>query len=163
MTNLSKFISRFVATLMMFVTLGGAVFATSIVLTPSSVQAQASCPQKNSRLPDFGTNCIKGLSNVDGTQQGIAKLIQDVANFLIFVLAAISVLFIVYGGFLYVTDDGSGTKAGQGKKIVLQALIGLIIAVVSFTLVSLVVNFVTTLQVNSGSSSSSATTGGIQQ
>jgi len=161
MTKISLFISRFIASVMMLVTLGGALTASVLVASPTTVYAQQACGNSlGDRLPNFGTNCVGGLSNVKGDKAGIAALIQSIANFFIFVLAAISVLFIVYGGFLYVTDDGSGTKAGQGKKIVLNALLGLIIAVVSFTLVSLVVNLVSTVNVGSATNGGSPTTGG---
>jgi hypothetical protein len=129
MTKFTSFIFRLIATVAMFTTMAGAFLAFS----PISTYAQPATPQ-------FGNNVIKGFENIDGSQQGITGIITNIANWFIFILAAVAVLFIIYGGFLYVTDDGSGTKAGQGKKIVLQALVGLVIAIVSFTLVTVIVN-----------------------
>ena len=162
MTNLSKFISRFVAVLMMFVTLGGAIFATTLVFSPVSTYAQL-----KGATPDFSDKgCIGGaaLCNIGktDTRTSITKIIVDIATFFIYILGAISVLFIVYGGFLYVTDDGSGTKAEKGKKIVLQALVGLVIALAAFTLVQITLSLVGNLNLGT-SSSSSTTSGGIQQ
>lgn len=160
MTKISLFISRFIASVMMLITLGGALTATILVATPATVYAQQSCGTSNDRLPSFGANCVGGLATVKGDRGGIANIIQTFANFFIFILAAISVLFIVYGGFMYVTDDGSGEKAKKGQKMVLNALIGLVVAVVSFTLVSLVVNLVSTLNVGSAATSGPNQTSG---
>ena len=163
MTNLSKFISRLVAVLMVFVTLGGAVFATTLVFSPVSTYAQL-----KGATPDFSNKgCIGGaaLCNIGksgDTRTAISDIIVNIATFLIYILGAISVLFIVYGGYLYVTDDGSGSKAGQGKKIVLQALVGLIIALAAFTLVQITLSIVGNLNLGA-SNSSSPSSGTIQQ
>jgi hypothetical protein len=161
MTQIKNFLKGFIASAIMIITLSTAVLSTSLVLTSVPANAQTdNCNKVSNKLPDFKNNCIKGLSGIKGDANGIASIIINIANFFIIILGAVSVLFIVYGGFLYVTDDGSGTKAGNGKKIVINALIGLVVALVSFTLVSLVVGFTTTADLSNATSSSSSTTGG---
>jgi hypothetical protein len=54
---------------------------------------------------------------------------------------AIAVVFLVYGGFKFIFDTkGDGSGAEQGKKIIKNALIGLLIAVLAFTIVQLLIN-----------------------
>ncbi len=155
MTNFSKFISRALASFMVLLAFSSVILSTST--------AYAALPTGST--PDFSDKgCVGGqaLCNIGkggDTRASLVKIITDVATFAIYILGAISVLFIIYGGFLYVTDDGSGTKAGQGKKIVIQALIGLVIAIASFTLVQITLSLVGNLNLGTSGSGSTQSSG----
>ncbi|GAB4143620.1 MAG: hypothetical protein OHK0017_01230 [Patescibacteria group bacterium] len=122
----------------------------SLVFATPLVANAATCTNTGSSkfLPDFGSNCVGGISSVSGSRRGVATLIQTIVNYFIFILAAVCVGFIVYGGYLFVTDNGDGSNAGKGKKIVINAIIGLVVALVSYTIVTLVVNFVSSLDIS---------------
>lgn len=111
--------------------------------------AQEQCQVYNPRLPNFGPNCIPLIKQIQGNPNGLSGIIIQIANIAIFVVAAIAVLMIVYAGFLFVIDGGSGERAGKGKKIVVNAIIGVIIAIASYTIVSLVSGLVTNLDISS--------------
>lgn len=64
----------------------------------------------------------------------LVETISNIANTLVLIVAAISVIFIVYGAFLWMTK---GQKEGQA--MVTNAVIGLIIAVIAFFIVQLAV------------------------
>ena len=85
---------------------------------------------------------VIGNTQIDGSASGLSNIILTVARFAVFILGAVAVLFLVYGGFLYVTDDGSGAKAKQGGTIFRNAVIGLILAIGSFAVVSVIGNLV---------------------
>lgn len=56
-------------------------------------------------------------------------------------VAIIAVLFLIIGGYYYVTAHGDEGQTEKGKKIVIGAVIGLIIIVASYTIVATILNF----------------------
>lgn len=48
-----------------------------------------------------------------------------------YIAVVLSVLMVIYGGFVYVTAAGSGDKVGEAKTIITDALIGLGVAVLA--------------------------------
>lgn len=53
-----------------------------------------------------------------------------------------AVLFIIIGGFYYMTSAGNEERAGKGKKMLTWAAIGLAVIVLAFTIVTVVSQFV---------------------
>lgn len=74
----------------------------------------------------------------DGMQQFITRIILTVVEDLLQIVAYATVVFIIYGGFLYMTSSGAPDKAARGRKTVLNAAIGLFIAIASIGLVNFV-------------------------
>ncbi|MHB8870896.1 MAG: pilin [Candidatus Doudnabacteria bacterium] len=75
-------------------------------------------------------------------------------NFLLSIIAVFSVLFIVIGGFRYVTSNGNEEAASKGRQTITNAIIGLVIAMLSYTIIRVSVNTFS----NSFDSPSSGTT-----
>jgi hypothetical protein len=95
-------------------------------------------------LPKSETLC-NGTCSVDvknGNKESIVSVIISIAQYATYVIVAVSVLFLVYGGFLYVTDNGSGDSAKKGQKVLVNAIIGLVIAILAYTVVSVIGNIV---------------------
>ncbi|MEK7652077.1 MAG: pilin [Patescibacteria group bacterium] len=61
-------------------------------------------------------------------------------NFLLSIIAVISVLFVVIGGFRYVTSNGNEEAASKGRATITNAIIGLVIAMLSYTIIRVSVN-----------------------
>ena len=77
-------------------------------------------------------------------------------NLLLSVIAVISVLFVVIGGFIYVTSNGNEEAASKGRQTITNAIIGLVIAMLSYTIIRVSVNTFSN-SFNSSASSASAT------
>ena len=77
-------------------------------------------------------------SENNGMQQFITRIILTVVEDLLQIVAYATVAFIIYGGFLYMTSSGAPDKAARGQKTVLNAAIGLFIAIASIGLVNFV-------------------------
>ena len=58
----------------------------------------------------------------------IADLIRLLANAAIFLLGAVSVVYLIYAGFLYITSRGETDTTNQAKRQIAFALIGIIVA-----------------------------------
>ncbi|HID92024.1 TPA: hypothetical protein EYP45_02805 [Candidatus Peregrinibacteria bacterium] len=71
-------------------------------------------------------------------------LIEEIINFLLYVLgflALIAFVYLLYGGFLYITSLGNDDKAEEGKNIVINAIIGFLIIMFSYILMMSILNF----------------------
>lgn len=94
----------------------------------------------------FG-GCVTGTKDVGTGPTGITAVIINVVRFFIFISAGISVAFIVWGGYLMITSGGNADQYGKGLKSFTNAVIGLVVAIVSLTIVTIVANVVAGLTV----------------
>jgi len=88
--------------------------------------------------PDVGLNYAEGtgLSNTQDIRVTIANIIRIILGF----LGIIAVGLIMYAGWLWMTSEGNEEKIEQAKKILQNAIIGLIIILSAFAIVSFVLN-----------------------
>ncbi len=131
-----------------------------ILCLPITSQAQTQCQIYNPNTPNFGPNCIPLFKDFQGSKQGISGALIKIADYAIFILGGLAVLMIVYAGFLFVTDGGSGERSGRGRKIIFNVIIGVIIALASYTIVSFVSGTVSNLDIsnlNGGSTNNNST------
>lgn len=77
-------------------------------------------------------------SNIDDAtsyEGSFRQAVLTIVNFFLLFLGLISVVMVIYGGFLYVTSAG-GDGTEKAKKILLYAAIGIVVILVSFALVN---------------------------
>ena len=89
----------------------------------------------NSILIWFAININVNLPN-QGADESV--LFRNVMTIVTGIIAFISVVAIAYGGFVYMTSGGDPNKIKQGKNTLLYAIIGLIVAISAFAIVSFV-------------------------
>ena len=68
----------------------------------------------------------------------LLNTVFTVTNWIFYILTLLAVLFIIYGGFTYLTSSGDPTKSAKGKGILTYAIIGLAIALLAKFVPSLV-------------------------
>ncbi len=88
----------------------------------------------------FGTG---GLNN----SQSLSDLIVNVVRLLLTFSGVIAILFVIIGGFQYVTSGGNEETAEKGKKTVINAIIGIILIILSYVIINVIAN---TVSSNSG-------------
>jgi Sec-independent protein secretion pathway component TatC len=71
---------------------------------------------------------------------GASGLILWVIRALLGICGLVAVLFIIIGGFQYITSGASEDLAKRGKSTLVNAIIGLIIVILSYTIVIVVVD-----------------------
>lgn len=81
------------------------------------------------------------------------ELIQTIVNFSLSFLGLIATVIVIYGGVLYVTSRGDETQAGEGKKAISYAVVGIVIILSSFAIVN------TLLSATGADTSGAGTTG----
>ena len=116
------------------------VFITlSFAMSSNSISANAQLvPSQNKLCPASGCP-VTGTQTVTPTKSGVVGIIINIAQWLTFVGVGLSVLFMVWGGIRYITA-GDGDGAEKGKKTLINAVIGLIVSIVAFTIVSVLSN-----------------------
>lgn len=85
---------------------------------------------------DPGTDQPALISLLTGGQTGIRALVLAIINFFLTFLGLLAVVMVIYGGFLYVGSAGNEENVNKAKKILMYAVIGIIIIIVSFALVN---------------------------
>jgi len=74
----------------------------------------------------------------DGSFQSIILFIVE--RILLPLVGIISIFFVMLGGFRYITSAGNDEVAESGKKMLTNALIGLVIVILSYVIVVAVIN-----------------------
>lgn len=78
------------------------------------------------------------ITDATGGQGSFRELAKTFLNFILGFLGFLAVVMVIYGGFLYVTAAGKQEKVDEGKKIILYAIIGIVIILLSFAIVNTV-------------------------
>jgi len=76
---------------------------------------------------------IEATTRYDGS---FRSAITMIVNYFLFFLGLVATIMIIYGGFLYITAGGDDAGAEKGKKILLYAAIGLVVVLISYSLVN---------------------------
>jgi len=68
----------------------------------------------------------------------INQMIQNLTNWLLGIVTAVCVVFLIWGGINYVSSSGDTEKAQTAKRVIKYALMGAIIAGVAYALVNVI-------------------------
>ena len=105
------------------------VFAVSLFVTPNAkafegtIQAGADAARGNGQTANlFGSTGI----------------FSTITNVLLFLLGAISVIMIIVGGLRYVISGGNSNNVTAAKNTILYAIVGVIIAMLSYAIINFV-------------------------
>lgn len=112
-----------------------AAFAVTAIAVPATdTYAQA------------GAEIQKGIdaSNPDPSQDtelfGAGSIFVNIVNALLFLIGAISVIMLIYGGIRYTASGGSSTSVTAAKNTIMYAVIGLVVAFLAFAIVNWVLS-----------------------
>lgn len=84
--------------------------------------------------------CQANPGSCDKNLFGPNSIFKQVTTGLIFIVGAISVLMIIIGGLRYVTSGGDPAGVKGARDTILYAVIGVIVAILSYALVAFVTN-----------------------
>ncbi len=102
--------------------------ATMSMLMVQSAAAQAS-----------SINNIQGITPIGGTT-GIKDYIYSFINIFLWVIGLLAVIYLIYGGVLYITAGGDAEKASKGRTAITNAIIGIVIVVLALVIYNTVIN-----------------------
>ncbi len=72
--------------------------------------------------------------------QTLDMLIAEVVRLVLRFVGLIAILFIIIGGYRYITSQGNEEVAETGKNTLINAIIGLVIIALAYVIVTVVVN-----------------------
>lgn len=114
------------------------VMAAGLILVPSIAQAAVVCDTTNLTLQN-GVNCAAPPDTSNKTLFAAGGIFQTVASVLIFIVGAVAVIMLIIGGLRYVISAGDSKNVTAAKDTILYAIIGIVVALLSFALVQFVV------------------------
>ena len=82
------------------------------------------------------------IGGIAGSQSltGPGGLIYRIISLLLVVAGALAVLFVIIGGYQYITSHGNEEKSESGKKTLVNAIIGVVVIVLAWVIINVVVN-----------------------
>lgn len=102
-------------------------FVTSVGAADYGIKA-GTAATKTEEMPE-------SLFGEDGSE-GIFK---KVVNIMLFVIGAVAVIMLIYGGVKYVVSGGAQDKVAEAKNTILYAIVGIVVAILAFAVVNFVV------------------------
>ncbi len=87
-----------------------------------------------------------GVTSVNpGTPASIENdILPRAVNVLLFVIGALSVIMIIYGGIRYVTSGGDQGAITSAKNTIMYSVVGLVVAILAYAIVNFVIARLTT-------------------
>ena len=80
-------------------------------------------------------------SQGDDVPQDLANdVFKNIVNILLFIIGAVSVIMLIYGGIRYTTSGGNAYSVTAAKNTIMYSIIGLVVAILAFAVVQFVVN-----------------------
>jgi len=120
------------------------VFAFVALFAPITPTASAACTEAATGL-QAGLECANpGADNVPQNLFGDGSVFTTIVNVLLFLIGAISVIMLIYGGIRYTISGGNSANVTAAKNTILYALIGLIVAFLAYAIVNWVLGAVGT-------------------
>ena len=114
-------------------------YIAAAIAVASSLIALAAAPisQAFSLGMDDGASAAKGIEQVSDLF-GVTGVFNTVTSVLLFAIGAISVIMIIIGGLRYVVSGGDSSNVSAAKNTILYAIVGLIVALLSYALINFV-------------------------
>lgn len=115
---------------------GLAVFGTVLALAVPVAAAPVDIFEKNPACTGNTNNAICGTTG--GASEGIYGTIKNILNIMLIIAGIVSVIIIIVGGISYSVSVGDPAKVKKAKDTILYAVIGLVVAIASFSIVNYV-------------------------
>jgi hypothetical protein len=115
-----------------------AVMAASLVLAllPLLAPLHIADAQLNSAFP------CDSSSGLRCSETTLPQIFRTIINWALGIAFGIAVIFLIVGGFKYITSGGNEDSAKAGRNSVIHALIGIVIIILSYVIVNVVANLV---------------------
>lgn len=101
-------------------------------------------PEAAAQLIDPARDLPSNIANATNAQGSIRELIVTMINWALGFLGLIAVIAVIVGGYYYLLSGGDEGQAGKGRKIIIYAIIGIVIILLSFAIVNTIIGGVAT-------------------
>ena len=120
------------------------VIFLTLLLAPGLVLAQTT---------DCAPNCVQqGLSPLSGlfgtgnisSVTSLSQLLPMIIQLLLGIAGGVAVIFVIIGGYQYITSGGNEESAEKGRKTLTNAVIGVVVIILSYAIITVIANLVST-------------------
>ena len=125
------------------------IIASSLIfaffVTPMFVNAQFKGKGKAKGDTALDVEYNTGLENTEYNKAGnktVQNIIVKVIRWLLRILAALAVMVLIIAGIMYILSGGDEGRASTAKTWIIYAIIGLIVALLGWVIVSIISNLV---------------------
>ncbi|MCX6728154.1 MAG: hypothetical protein NTV39_00070 [Candidatus Saccharibacteria bacterium] len=77
------------------------------------------------------------------TQSCPNGLFTNIVNIMLFVIGAVAVLMLIYGGIRYTTSGGDAKNVTAAKDTILYGVVGIVVAILAYAIVNFVITKLT--------------------
>ena len=92
-------------------------------------------------LPEAAaTQFLGNEGQIIGGETDFRTLVLTIISYFLGFLGLLATIMVIYGGMQYVTSAGNDEAVGKAKKIILYAVIGIIVILLSFVIVNAVLS-----------------------
>jgi hypothetical protein len=83
---------------------------------------------------------VKDIGGGTADSKGLTDMIKTIVNVLLFILGAIAVIMIIFGGIKYTISNGDSSQVTSAKNTILYAVVGLVVAILAYAIVNFVIS-----------------------
>jgi len=84
-----------------------------------------------------GKDQYQGISN----ETDLKTTIVGLTNWVLMFVASIAVIILIYGGYLWIVDQGDDQMTEKAKQVITNAVIGILLIISAYTIVNTMINF----------------------
>ena len=96
----------------------------------------------------------QGTAVCAGSETKAEDVVKNIISILFWIIGILAVIVIIYAGITFITAAGNPSKVAQAKTMIIYAVIGLVVAILAYTIVNFIVGASSGKGVNGGGSSS---------
>lgn len=118
------------------------IYATTF-LPLGAIASNPACGDPKSASISDAAQCSQATNSQPSTLFGNGGIFQTISNVLIFLVGAVSVIMLIWGGFQYVISSGDSKRVESAKNTILYAIVGIVIAILAYAIVGFVTGSLT--------------------
>ncbi len=83
-----------------------------------------------------------GSTGIECTWCHLMQLFKNIIDFMLYLVIPLAIIMIVVGGIMVMTAGGSTERASKGREIITAAVIGLVIALLSWLIIDIIIKVI---------------------
>jgi len=92
-----------------------------------------------SAFAQLDVKTIQPITPLDTSSGGLMYHVGNIVNIILIVVGILAVLYLIYGGILYLTAGGDAEKASKGRVAITNAIIGVVIILLALAIYNFVI------------------------
>jgi len=110
-------------------------FLIDIVLAQTQQQQQQQ-QQQTTGTWQTGLDWIRGNFGTLGAEGSFSRWISNIIQIALILAGVVAVIFLIYGGYMYVTAGGNAEQAAAARTAIFNSIIGLAVILAAYAIIS---------------------------